>query len=61
MSYREKADEMLAQEMVTLLEHDAVKYPIPTGKEKADKKASKSKAVPPQLQVRISHYHFVCD
>ncbi|GAX75409.1 hypothetical protein CEUSTIGMA_g2853.t1 [Chlamydomonas eustigma] len=51
MSYREKADEMLTQEMVALLEHDAVKYPIPTGKEKVDKKAvKKHKVEVPHLQ-----------
>jgi len=49
MSLRERAEEMLSQELVSLLEHDAAKYPISSGKEKADKKAAKSGrlAVPP--------------
>ena len=50
MSVRERAEDLLAKEIVAMLEHDNAKYPIPTGKEKLDKKAAKSSAktaVPP--------------
>ena len=42
--------EKMSLEMVAMLEHDSAKYPIPTGKEKSDKKAAKASAravVPP--------------
>ncbi len=43
---------MLSLELVALLEHDAAKYPIVSGKsDKADKKAAKGgRAAVPQLQ-----------
>ena len=53
LSMRERADEMLALELVAMLEHDAAKYPIPTGKDKVDKKAAKAgRLAVPALQVR---------
>ena len=52
LSLRERAEEMLSLELVSLLEHDAAKYPISSGKEKADKKAAKpGRLVVPTIQV----------
>lgn len=52
LSLREKADNLLVEEIVALLHHDAAKYPPASGKDKQDKKAkTKAAGTVPSLQM----------
>ncbi|KAG1672528.1 hypothetical protein FOA52_002837 [Chlamydomonas sp. UWO 241] len=44
MSARERAEELLAGEVVAMLAHDAARYPVATGDKKRDKAAAKAAA-----------------